>query len=121
MPRRQQPETAVQRAIVQHLKMRAAKGCFWYAIPFGGARSKIEAAIMQATGTRRGTPDLGFVYQGRAYFLEVKAEEESKPTEHQLQAIADIKEAGGFACIGHGLDRCLKILEDWGLLKGRVA
>ena|SRR5262245_61878314 len=116
--RRRQPETKVQAAIVRHIR---AQGLFWYAIPLGGVRSKIEAAIMQSTGTRAGTPDLGFVFQGRAYFLEVKADEQARATEHQLKAIADIKEAGGFACIGYELDRCLKILEEWGLLKGRAA
>src|SRR5262245_5312260 len=118
--RRQHPETPVQRAIVAHLKARAAKGLYWYAIPNGGARSPIEAKIMQGTGTRRGTPDLGFVFQGRPYFLEVKAEKSSRPTGCQLKAIAAINEAGGFACIGVGIDGCLKVLESWGLLEGRT-
>ena len=121
MRRRQQPEAAVQRAVVAHLKLRAAKGLFWYAIPNGGWRSAAEAAIMKSTGTRAGVPDLGFVFQGRPYFLEVKPDVASLATEHQLKAIADINEAGGFAVIGCGLDRCLKILEEWGLLKGHAA
>jgi hypothetical protein len=74
----------VQSAIVAHLKARAAKDLYWYAIPNGGLRSKAEARVMAGTGTRAGTPDLGFVYQGQAYFLEVKAEEHSRPTESQL-------------------------------------
>jgi hypothetical protein len=119
--RRAQIETRVQRAICQHLQARAAKGVFWYAIPNGGARSKVEAKIMQGTGTRAGVPDLGFVFEGKPYFLEVKADETSRATEHQLKAISDINEAGGFACIGYGLDRCLRILEEWGLLKGRCS
>jgi hypothetical protein len=119
--RRQQPEAAVQKAIVAHLKARAAKGLFWFAIPNGGARSPVEAAIMKSTGTRAGVPDLGLVFEGRPYFLEVKADEHARATEHQLKAMADITEAGGAAGIGYGLNQCLRILEDWGLLKGRYS
>ena len=121
MRRRRRPEDQIQRALVQHLKARAARGLYWYAIPNGGWRSAAEAAIMKGTGTRPGVPDLGFVFQGRPYFLEVKADAASTATEHQLKAIADINEAGGFACVGLGLDRCLKILEEWGLLRGTAA
>jgi hypothetical protein len=119
MPRRAQPETVIQRAIVQHLRCRGVTGLFWFAIPNGGWRSKVEAAIMKATGTRPGVPDLALLHEGRAYFLEVKTED-GRPTEHQLKAIADINDAGGYAVIGCGLDRCLEILERWGLLKGRM-
>src|SRR6516225_1564315 len=89
MPCRAQPESRLQAAIVAHLKARAVKGLYWFAIPNGGLRSKAEARVMQSTGTRPGVPDLAFVYEGRAYFLEVKTEH-GRPTEHQLKAIADI-------------------------------
>jgi hypothetical protein len=114
---RRRPEQQIQKVIVQHLKLRARPGLFWYAIPNGGVRSKVEAAIMKATGTRPGVPDLAFLHEGRAYFLEVKAED-GRASEHQLKAIADINDAGGYAVIGCGLDRCLQILERWGLLRG---
>jgi hypothetical protein len=117
--RRRRLEDTIQRTIVQHLKLRATPGVFWYAVPNGGVRSKVEAAIMKATGTRPGVPDLAFLHDGQAYFLEVKSED-GRPTEHQLKAIADINEAGGYAVIGCGLDRCLEILERWGLLRGSV-
>jgi hypothetical protein len=117
--RRAQPETLIQKSLVAHLKARAVRGLFWYAVPNGGARSKVEAAIMKSTGTRPGVPDLAFLHEGRSYFLEVKTED-GRPTEHQLKAIADINDAGGYACIGNGLDRCLEILTRWGLLRGRT-
>jgi hypothetical protein len=116
---RRRPEDTIQRAIVQHLKLRGAPGLFWFSVPNGGVRSKVEAAIMKSTGTRPNIPDLAFLHEGRAYFLEVKSEN-GRPTEHQLKAIADINDAGGYACIGNGLDRCLQILERWGLLKGMM-
>lgn len=115
--KRRYAEDAVQRSIVAHLKARAVKDLFWFAVPNGGARSPIEAKIMKGTGTRPGVPDLAFVHEGRAYFLEVKAEN-GRPSEHQLRAVDDINRAGGFACIAYGLDRALRVLEEWGLVRG---
>jgi hypothetical protein len=46
--------------------------------------------------------------------------EHGKATEGQLQAIEDIRAAGGHAQICHGLDRALEALEGWGLLRGRA-
>jgi hypothetical protein len=116
--RRQQPETLIQKALVAHLKVRATPGVFWFAIPNGGVRSKVEAAIMKATGTRAGMPDMGFVHEGRPYFLEVKAEER-RPTKHQLKAIDEINAAGGFACIAYGIDAAIRCLEGWGYFAGK--
>jgi hypothetical protein len=115
--RRAQPEQQIQRAIVAHLSARGSKNMFWFSIPNGGHRRPVEAAIMKATGTRPGVPDMAFIHEGRIHFLEIKTEV-GRPTEHQLKAISDINDAGGFAVIGCGLDRCLQILERWGILKG---
>lgn len=115
--RRAQPEAAIQKAIVQHLKLRAAPGVFYFSIPNGGWRSPVEAAIMKSTGTRPGVPDLCLVHEGKAYFLELKSET-GRVSEHQLKAIDDINEAGGFACVAYGLDAALQILTMWGLLRG---
>jgi hypothetical protein len=115
MHRRRQTEQSIQRAIVSHLRTHGARGLYWYAIPNGGLRSRREASIMAGTGTKPGTPDLGFVHQGRAYFLEVKSES-GRLTEQQLQ----INNAGGYAAMGQGIDACLQILREWGLLRGRV-
>jgi hypothetical protein len=44
MRRRAQPEQIIQRAIVQHLKLRGAHGAVWWHTPNGGARRKTEVA-----------------------------------------------------------------------------
>lgn len=118
--RRAAPEQEIQRAIVQHLKLRAVPGVFWFAVPNGGYRSPIEAAILKATGTRAGVPDLCFIHGGRSYFLELKAPG-GRPTENQLECIEALNLAGAFCCIAEGLDRAIAILEQWGLLKGRAS
>jgi hypothetical protein len=71
--RRQQPEAAIQRAVVQHYKLRAAPGTFMFAVPNGGYRRPIEAAIMKATGVIAGVPDTIWINHGRVYGLELKA------------------------------------------------
>lgn len=67
-----QPEQEIQRAVVQHIKARGVKGLVWFAIPMGGVRSKIEAAIMKGLGSRAGVSDLYFLHNGISYFLELK-------------------------------------------------
>ena len=48
--RRQRPEAAIQRAIFQHLRTRAAPGVFAFHCPNGGYRKPVEAAIMKGLG-----------------------------------------------------------------------
>ena len=74
MTRRAQPEAAIQRAIVQHYQARAAPGVFMFAVPNGGRRNPIEAAIMKGTGTVAGVPDTIWIKGGHVYALEVKPE-----------------------------------------------
>jgi hypothetical protein len=73
MPRRR-PEQDIQRAIVQHYRTRGASGVLMFAVPNGGYRSKIEAAIMKATGTVPGVPDTTWIKDGQVYALERKAD-----------------------------------------------
>ena len=70
MTRRAQPETQIQRAVIEHLAWRARPCVWWTHIPLGGLRSKVEAAILRGLGTARGTPDLLIVADGKAHFLE---------------------------------------------------
>jgi hypothetical protein len=114
------PEQAIQRAIVQHWQVRKAPGAFMFAVPNGGYRSKIEAAIMRSTGTVAGIPDLCIIHEGKSYFLELKAPG-GRPTVKQLECIEALNLAGAYCCVAEGLDRALACLEGWGLLRGRAA
>ena len=118
--RRASPEAAIQRAVFQHLAQRSAPGVFAFHVPNGGYRKPIEAAIMKGMGVKAGVPDVIAIYQGNVYALELKAET-GKPTEKQLLAVENIRNAGGFAAICYGLDRAIACLETWGILKGRAA
>lgn len=117
MRRRVNPEQVIQRAVVQHLRARGAPGLVFVHVPNGGKRKPIEAAIFKGLGVRAGASDLLLWHRGRSFALELKAEG-GRATEAQMQFVSDMNAAGAFACIVEGLDRSLKTLETWGLLKG---
>jgi hypothetical protein len=59
------------------------------------------------------------IHCGQVYAIELKREG-GRPTHAQLQAIEDIRAAGGHAQICYGLDSALALLQGWGLLRGRA-
>jgi hypothetical protein len=115
--RRQLSEQAIQRSVFQHLRARGAPGVFAFAVPNGGYRSAVEAAILKGMGVVAGVPDIFIVHNGRCFALELKAEG-GRATDQQLECIAALREAGALTCIAEGLDRALACLEAWGILKG---
>jgi hypothetical protein len=56
--RRKRPEDALQRCVLQHLRIRAPHDCFYFHPANGGQRSPVEAAILNGLGVRAGVPDL---------------------------------------------------------------
>lgn len=120
MPRRRtcaRPEDAIQRAVFQHIRGRGVPGLVAWHTPNGGKRKPIEAAIFKGLGVRAGVSDLILVRRGAIFALELKAEN-GRPTESQLEFLADMARAGAFTAIATGLDQALATLEAWGLLRG---
>jgi hypothetical protein len=109
-------EQQIQRAVFDHLRLRAERGVFAFHVPNGGYRKPIEAAIMKGLGVKAGVPDVVAIHQGRVYAVELKAEG-GRATPKQLEAIAAMEAAGAYCCIAEGLDRALAVLEQWGLLR----
>jgi hypothetical protein len=120
MTRRARPETAIQRAVFEHLRKRAAPGVFAFHVPNGGFRKPVEAAILKGLGVVAGVPDVIAIHNGRVFAIELKAEG-GRATDKQLACIAALREAGAFTCIAEGLDRALACLEAWGILRGRAS
>lgn len=114
------PEDQIQRAVVQHLRQRGVPGLVFVHVPNGGKRRPIEAAIFKGLGVRAGVSDLLLWHDGRSYALELKAPG-GGATEAQYQFISDMERAGAFTCIAEGLDRALRVLEQWNLLRGTAA
>lgn len=122
------PEQQIHRAVVDHLRQRAMPGLVWFHVAngmfAGGKRTRkgksIQGGIMKGLGARAGVSDLILLRNGHAYALELKAEG-GRPTVAQMEFMSDWIAAGGNGCIAEGLDRAIKVLEVWGLLKGRAA
>jgi hypothetical protein len=113
-------EQTVQRTVCEHLRRRGAAGLVWWHTPNGGRRNPIEAAIFNGLGVRAGVADLILLRDGRAFALELKTER-GRQTAAQMDFISEFRAAGGEASIANGLDQALRVLEVWGLLRGRAA
>jgi hypothetical protein len=117
---RRRPEDAIQRAVFQHLRARAAPGVFAFHPANGGYRKPVEAAIMKGLGVVAGVPDVIVIHEGRVYGLELKAPG-GRATPKQLAALAAMEAAGAYTCIAENLDRALEVLERWRILRGRAS
>jgi hypothetical protein len=108
-------ESAVQRAVFDHLRWRGAPGVFAFHVPNGGKRTPAEAAIFKGLGARAGTPDVIVIHDGRCYAIELKTER-GRLTMVQREAIAALERVGAATAVCRGLDAALHRLEAWGLL-----
>jgi hypothetical protein len=118
MKRRMRPEQAIQRAVLQHLEIRAKLGTFWFHVGNGGWRTPVEAAVFKGLGVKAGVPDLIIIREGRCYGLELKADG-GRITPIQRTAHVLMEAAGAQIAVAAGLDAALSQLEEWGLLRGK--
>lgn len=124
----ERPEQAIHKAVVSHLRQRSMPGVVFWHTPngamLGGKRNRkgvsIQGAIMKGLGVRAGVSDIVAVHDGKFFALELKAPG-GRPTEAQLQFLADVDKAGGFTGIAEGIDEAMRALEGWGLLRGVAA
>lgn len=91
-----------------------------FAVPNGGYRRRVEAAIMKGTGTVSGVPDMIWIREGQTFGLELKAAG-GKLSERQADVIEEMEGAGAICHVAFGLDDALRWLEAQRLLKGRAA
>ena len=114
------PESAIQRAVFEHIRRRGVPGMFAFHPANGGYRRPVDAKILKGLGVRAGVPDIIAIHNGRCFAMEIKAPG-GRATDKQLECLAALREAGAFTCIAEGLDRALAALSAWGLLRGRAS
>jgi hypothetical protein len=126
--RRAQPEREIQIALLEHLRLRGAKGLIVWHCPNGaflGGKRHVQAAVLKKMGMRPGVGDLLFLkppppehpHEGARFFsLEIKAHGNTS-TEAQIKWRSDVNRCGGFAAEVVGLDAALACLQAWGLLR----
>lgn len=116
-------EQDIQKTVVAHLRQRGVRGLVFFHVPngvsFGNRKAFIQGAIGKGMGVRAGVSDLILVHAGKIFALELKAPG-GRPTETQLEFLADMDRQGAFTALAEGLDRALACLEAWGLLRGRT-
>jgi hypothetical protein len=118
--RRKRPEDALQRTVLEYLRMRGPRTAYWFHVANGGGRSPIEALILKGLGVRADVPDLIIIYDGKTYGLELKADS-NRPTKLQIEAQDAMRAAGAEVAVAVGLDAAIQQLEAWQLLKGRAS
>lgn len=119
--RRATPEQIIQKAVVQHLRQRAVEGLVWFHpnnnIARGGKAGAIQGRQAKEMGVLAGVSDLILFHGGRLFCLELK-DEKGRPTEAQLRFQSDVARQGAYTSIADGVDRAIRTLELWGLLRG---
>jgi hypothetical protein len=87
-------------------------GLYFAHCPNGGARSRVEAAILKGQGVRRGWPDYTlYLPRGRYHglVLELKAIDGDKPEQDQLKILQRLESQG------------YKTAVSWGFMEARRA
>ena len=112
-------EADIQRGVIQHLRVRAAPGVFFFHCPNGGWRSRVEASILSGMGVRPGVPDLILIRGSRIYGLELKTLT-GRLSAKQKQVIEEMRRCGVDVGVAHGLDAALAWMERRGILRGKA-
>lgn len=111
--KRQHPESELQKACVKWFDMQYAKySDDLFAIPNGGKRSKIEAAIMTGEGVRKGMPDLMLALPIGGFhglFIEMKWGRNGNST-HQTAKQERLKSRGYAVSVCWTVDEFIKVV-----------
>jgi hypothetical protein len=114
--RRRRPEQQLHIQIANALPRFLKPEVLWLHIPNGGARTRVEGAILKAMGTRAGAADFLFVIKGRAVFCELKSES-GRMSESQKDFAMAVTLADGVYFLAKSLDELLDELALLGALR----
>ncbi len=102
-------EAEIQKAVFAQLAARSSPGVEYWHVPH-------NQTSRRHSGYRAGVSDINAVHRGKFYALELK-KTGGRASQEQLEFVAAINTAGGYACVAEGLDEALAILEAWNLLR----
>lgn len=111
--RRKTPEQDFQRQLVKALAYALPKDCFFTHFPMGGG-GELRGAILKGLGAKSGVPDLLFVYQGKANWLELKSKAGTLSIE-QRATQSDLIAAGSRVETVRSIPEALDRLRDFGI------
>lgn len=108
------PEQALHRSAIQYLDAVLPANAWSFHPPNGGKRSAIEGAVFKAMGTRAGLPDIGVLYDGRVFWIELKAVS-GRLTEKQGECHARLWECGCPVTVCKTIDDIRSALLSWAI------
>jgi hypothetical protein len=117
-------EDAVQRSIIDYLEAVIRPPRFVFAIPNAAVRSRNGKAGNAVPGLKRGMPDLGLVWHGITYYVEVKTpgrqpltpkQRLGRLSQAQLILIEDLTAAGAEVAVVTSVDDMRRALAALGI------
>ncbi len=112
-------ELTLHKAVAQYLTAALPDNAWFTTFPLGGG-GRLHGARIKAMGTRRGTPDVLVVIDGKAIFLELKSDKGSV-SPAQRETIAALRRAGAAVFVCRSLADVHLNLAGWIPLKARPA
>lgn len=111
-----QPEQICQRAVIEHLRLRAKPGVVYFHVPNQRRQSPQRGAEWKRQGVLAGVSDLILLHDGKAFALELKAGK-GRLSEAQREFMDRWNESGGYAAWASGIDGAVKVLKAWELIR----
>lgn len=108
------PEQIIHRSIGAYLDAVLPATAWWFHPANGGKRGKIEAAIFKSLGVRAGLADIGILWDGRIFWIEVKAAD-GRLTEAQGRCHQRLWECGCPVVVARSIDDVAGILRSWAI------
>ena len=114
---RQDREGPIHRAILDLLDLVLPGDAIYHHSPneldMAGPEAARQIAKARKLGTKSGWPDLEIIWQGRAFFLEIKAD--SRQSEAQKDIQRDLVRAGAPYALVRSVTEAEAMLKSWGL------
>ena len=104
-------ESKLQQACVRWFRLQYPQYLI-VAIPNGGQRSAVEAAIMKAEGVTAGMPDLMIMVNSHVFFIEMKYGK-NKATDNQISIHKKLSSLGFEICICYSFDDFYKCVNTY--------
>lgn len=104
-------EDALHKIVAEWLALALGPETFWTTFPAGGG-GMIRGANLKAMGLKKGVPDLLFVHQSQAYFIELKTAK-GRLSDDQIDCHDDIIAAGGRVATCRSIKEVARMLKEW--------
>lgn len=113
---RKRPEQALQQDVANFLAAVLGPQTFFTAIPMGprgaGRVGLMRGALWKGMGAKPGVPDLVIIWDGRCFFIELKAEK-GKVSQVQRECHQLLSDAGCEIAVARSIEDVMECLEVW--------